>query len=257
MPSSSFCQHCIDLHELPGTPQGTADRVGDVPVYLSKGLGETQINGTLVIATDVYGLGIVNPKIVADLFAQKTGMNVVVPDLFPHGPVKPGEFVLPGQASKGPPSEETMKQNLQRLTAWMESGNQPDRTYPLLESVIKHFGEKQGPIGVIGYCYGMWTALEKHIPTETNMHGQPFSSGAKLAAFAGRDPDLVTAIVMYHPSLLELQDAKEIKTPTLLNTAEQDPIFQGELEHSFRAGLNSQGVLDSRSRMYPNTVHNL
>lgn len=40
----------------------------------------------VAVMTDVFGLGIPNPKIIADHFAEKLNLDVYVPDLFAGSP---------------------------------------------------------------------------------------------------------------------------------------------------------------------------
>lgn len=37
--------------------------------------------------TDIYGLAVPNPKILADLFAESTGLDIFVPDMFEGAPL--------------------------------------------------------------------------------------------------------------------------------------------------------------------------
>lgn len=190
----SFCEHCIDLKELPGTPAGSDAKIAGVNTYVAKGTKK----GTVVIATDIFGNGITNPKIVADTLAKKTGFTVQVPDIFPGGPIDPKDFVLPNKASAGPPSEGAMGKNFENFGAWMGKGNSPDKTFPIFKKVVQE-AAKDGPVGAIGYCYG-----------------------GKLAYLASAE-SLVQGFVLYHPSLLEPQEAASVKTPVLINAAELDP----------------------------------
>lgn len=223
----SFCEGCIDLKELPGKEQGSTQQINGVTTYVSKGSRK----GNVVVATDIYGLGIPNPKIVADIIANESGLNVYIPDIFPNGPIKPDDFQLPNKASSGPPSEERMGKNFENFMAWMGKGHGPDKTYPIFKKVIDEVS-KEGPTGAIGYCYG-----------------------AKLAVIAAQE-GAVKGIALYHPSLLEASDAEKIQTKTLLNEAELDPLF-GELKDTFEKTLKSRDLLDSRTKQYPNTVHGL
>jgi len=191
---NTFCEHCIDLKELPGNPSGSESKIGGYNTYTAKGSKK----GSIVIATDIYGNGITNPKIVADTLSQKTGFSVYVPDIFPGGPINPKDFILPSKASDGPPGEEAMGKNFENFGAWMGKDNGPDKTYPIFKSVVEELG-KSGPVGAIGYCYG-----------------------GKLAYLASAD-SVVKGIALYHPSLLEPQEASNVKTPILINEAELDP----------------------------------
>jgi len=139
-------------------------------------------------------------------------------------------FLLPHKASDGPPSEDVMKKNFENFGNWMGKDNGPDKTYPVLKKVIDE-AAKSGPVGVIGYCYG-----------------------GKLAFLAGSDA-VVKGIALYHPALLEPGDAEKVKTPVLINAAELDPMFNGELKETWEKTLSEKKLLHSQSTTYPNTVH--
>lgn len=222
----SFCEHCIDLKELPGTPKGAEATIGGVKTYVAKG----SKTGSLVVATDIFGLGIVNPRIVADTFAEKTGFSVYVPDIFPGGPIDPKDFTMPAKASAGAPGEDVMGKNFENFGAWMNKGNSPDKTYQRYAAVVKEVSST-GPVGAIGYCYG-----------------------AKLAVLAALDKS-VKGIALYHASLLEPDEASKMTVPTLLNEAELDPLFSGDLKDTWEKTLKDKNLLDKRTKLYPNTVH--
>lgn len=241
----SFCEHCIDLKELPGSPQGSDETIGGVNTYVARGTK----TGTLVIATDIFGNGIPNPKLIADNLSKQSGYSVYVPDIFPGGPIKPDDFILPKKASDGPPKDDVMGKNFENFGGWLGKGNSPEKTFPIYKAVIQA-AAKNGPVGAIGYCYG-----------------------CKLAFLASKET-LVKGISLYHPALLEPQEAKEVNTPILLNQAELDPresslktdfepntdadsycsVFAGELKETWEKTLEGS-KLDSRSKVYPNTVH--
>lgn len=86
MSAPKFCQHCYELPgELQGTPSGTQKNIGGAESYVAAGTGA---KGTIILATDIFGLGIQNPKIVADTLAKESGFTVVVPDYFNGEPMK-------------------------------------------------------------------------------------------------------------------------------------------------------------------------
>jgi dienelactone hydrolase len=136
--------------------------------------------------------------------AKQSGFTVYIPDIFPGGPIDPKDFTLPSKASDGPPGEDAMGKNFENFGNWMGKGNGPDKTYPIFKKVLEEVA-KEGPVGAIGYCYG-----------------------GKLAYLASND-SLVKGIALYHPSLLEPQEAENVKSPVLINGAELDPREWGRI----------------------------
>lgn len=225
----AFCSHCLDLNELTGTPSGSETKVGGVDTYVAKGASQ---QGGIVIATDIFGLKIVNPKIVADQLAKQSGYSVYVPDIFPGGAIDAKDFVLPKRASEGAPSEEQTSKNFANFGEWIGKKNSPEHTFPIFKSVAEEVKKTNGgKVGGVGFCYG-----------------------GKLVSLGALD-GVLSAGAIYHPALLEAEEASKIKIPILLNQAELDPLFQGELQDAWNKGLQSNNLLDKRSKQYPNTVH--
>lgn len=224
---ASFCEHCVDLKEIPGTPTGSESKVGGINTYVAKG---TNDKGGVVIATDIFGLGIVNAKIVADKIALQSGLSVYVPDIFPGGPIDPKDFILPKKASDGPPDEKQVGTNFDNFGKWLGKQNSPPDTFPRFKAVADEVS-KSGKVGAIGYCYG-----------------------GKLISMAAQD-GTISAGIIYHPAMLEADEASKVKVPILLNQAELDPLFTGEVEEAWLSTLRKNNLLDKRSKKYPNTVH--
>lgn len=73
------CSDCTSGNWLPGSPKGTEEN----GAYLAKGSDqEAAKDKAVVVLTDIFGLAISNPKIIADSIAERTGFDVWVPDLF-------------------------------------------------------------------------------------------------------------------------------------------------------------------------------
>lgn len=188
----AFCQHCYELPgELKGKPSGSEIEIGGVPSYVST---PQSGKGTILLATDIFGLGISNAKIVADVLAQESGFTVVVPDYFEGEPMKPEvsearistrvfptlqpltnafeciqraasllqEFVFPKHTDEGTPSDEQMGANMQNMTQWVQKGHSPNETYPILKKVIEAV-KGDGPVGVVGFCVSTKTTVSSRL----------------------------------------------------------------------------------------------
>jgi len=66
---------------------------------------------------------------------------------------------------------------------------------------------------------------------------------------------LIDAFVLYHPSMVEADEAAQITVPVLINAAELDPLFGGEAKDTWFKTLKEKNLLDEASTTYPNTVH--
>ncbi|KDN42416.1 hypothetical protein K437DRAFT_226252 [Tilletiaria anomala UBC 951] len=224
MSSSAFCSHCIELNELPGKPTGHETEVVGVSSYVAKG----SKRGTIVIATDIFGLGIPNPMIIADNYAKESGFTTIVPDLFKKDPISPSDFQLKKHTNDSDPKP--AEENFANFGKWLERGHGVEDTYPTFKKVVEAQA-KEGPVAVIGYCYG-----------------------GKLSSFAAQDA-IVKGAVINHPAMLEKGEASKIKTPILLITSETDPIFSEDVKNDWTDTLNKAGLLDSNSQTYSGAVH--
>lgn len=73
------CPDCISGNPLPGSPKGTEEN----GAYFAQGSGQEETKDkAVVVLTDIFGIAIPNPKIIADTIADRTGFDVWVPDLF-------------------------------------------------------------------------------------------------------------------------------------------------------------------------------
>lgn len=80
------CQDCVTGARLAGTPSGQMVTAGTYRSYYSSKATVPRAEGAsqkaIIISPDVFGLGIVNPKLIADQLNEKVGCNVYVPDVF-------------------------------------------------------------------------------------------------------------------------------------------------------------------------------
>lgn len=73
------CENCYKGFVLPGEPKGTM--VG--PDYFAAAPNDaTQRSKAIVLLTDIFGLALSNPRMVADHLAEHAGVDVWVPDYF-------------------------------------------------------------------------------------------------------------------------------------------------------------------------------
>lgn len=85
---------------------------------------------------------------------------------------------------------------------------------------------KNGKVGAVGYCYG-----------------------AKIAVLAAQEK-LIQGAALYHPSMLEPEDVDKVDVPVLLNMAELDPLFNGELKETWQTKLKQKSLLAEGSETH-------
>ncbi|KAK1222384.1 hypothetical protein PQX77_014780 [Marasmius sp. AFHP31] len=123
------------LQVLDGEPRGKIIEVAGVNTYVSLPCGEQKPKDeAIVLLTDVFGLPLVNNKLIADDFAAK-GYAVFVPDYLNGDPA--------------PADDPNFN-----LTEWL-ARHGPEQTLPPTHAVLGALREKGvKKIGVTGYCFG-------------------------------------------------------------------------------------------------------
>ncbi|KAF9786008.1 dienelactone hydrolase endo-1-3,1,4-beta-D-glucanase [Thelephora terrestris] len=229
------CPDCTSGNSLPGSPKGTEEN----GVYFAKGSSQPDTKDKAVIVfTDIFGLSISNPKVIADTIAERTGFDVWVPDLFDGRiPVKPEvlDFFLPRH-----PGE---KMGLWRKVRFYWTllthipgmiGCRPAVVDPRAKEFLTKIKAEHGykSIGVVGYCFGGAISI-------------------RLAPL-----DAVTSVVIAHPAPSTLDAIKAINVPVSWACAEEDDAFPKELRLQAEAHFKSRTPeLQYEFVDYPGTVH--
>lgn len=185
-------------------PTGHLETIHDVPTYISRGAAPS--NSTIVFLTDGFGLNLVNSKLLADHYASRSGLRVLVPNLLPGGglPLRIMRlsdilrahvpwYHLVGHARRA-------RAGAQLLAILLPFGLGMRRSYPALLGYVRAvraslpLGAK---LGLAGFCLGgHWSSRICAEPTaaerddrlvDAHFAAQPSSIGAEeLAALAGR-----------------------------------------------------------------------
>jgi dienelactone hydrolase len=220
---------------LPGSPKGTEEN----GAYFAKGSGqEGTKDKAIVVLTDIFGLAISNPKIIADTISERTGFDVWVPDLFNgRPPVRPE--VLDSFTPRRPGEKMgfwkkvafflTALTYLPRIIA-----SRPAVVDARAENFLTRIKAERGyeNIGVVGYCFG--------------------------GAISGRIASLgaITSLVIAHPGLLSSKAMKAINKPVSWVLAEDDSLFSEALELQLEAHFRSRTpAVQCEFVRYPGTVH--
>ncbi|EKM50541.1 uncharacterized protein PHACADRAFT_263879 [Phanerochaete carnosa HHB-10118-sp] len=133
----SFCDDCFKGIKHEGTPEGRIEEIAGIECYIATPEGDYAKDAVVVFLTDIFGIQLVNAKLLADDFARH-GLKVVAPNLF-QDPAPMDAF--------GPGSTFNMQEWFGR--------NGPDFSEPRIRKVLAALKE-QGvtKIGVTGFCYG-------------------------------------------------------------------------------------------------------
>jgi len=232
------CTYCYKGFVLPGEPKGSM--VG--PDYFTPAPSSaTDRSKAIVLLTDIFGLPLPNPRIVADHLAENIGVDVWIPDFFNGKPpfdandleplmpdragVKTSWFTTARLIFKGLPS-------LPRFIA-----NRPSVVDARVQEFTKKIKAEKGyeRIGAVGYCFG----------------------GAMAARLGSTD--IFNTIVIAHPAKLTPDEIRAIKIPTSWLLAEEDMSFKDQdvkiAQGIFKEQEEKPDHVDYEFKVWKGTAH--
>jgi len=216
--------------------------VGKYQTYLSSKATVAPADGgskkAILILPDIFGLGIVNPKLVADMLNEKVGCDVFVPDTFEGGPIWNEDMMAPYL-----PDEAGVKQSFLTKLVFVWKiittipriwPNRPHLVAARTETFIKDL-QAQGytSIALAGYCFG-----------------------GSVAAYLAPKPELVKAVVLAHPGAFSDDQIKAFKVPSCWPIAEDDHGTPTKRWGEYEAILRAKGDdVPCEFKIYPGTAH--
>lgn len=191
----------------------------------------------IVLLTDIFGLPLVNCKILADAFNERVGVDVYVPDLFQGRPpvtleqIQPYQKDLPGEKLTWSEKFWFVAKFITFLPGFLP--NRPKFANIRAETFIRGLKEEKGysDIGAIGYCYG------GHVSTY-------------MAA-----TDLIKTTIVTHPGMINASMIEAIKVPSLWQIPEEDEQTPDKLRNEIRGILNKKDGIAFEFTEYKGTRH--
>ncbi|GJE97180.1 dienelactone hydrolase-like protein [Phanerochaete sordida] len=236
--------HCYQGYLLEGEPRGQlVEGAYFAPAPESKSGTEDTPSRAIVVFTDIFGLGIKNPKIIADELAQRVGCDVWVPDLFDGRPPFSSAELEPLLPDTGNPNDKLSLMRKLRMTWFMVLRRKRVRAVyadvvdPRATAFLTKLRaeKKYEKLGGVGYCYGGAVCL-------------------RLSA-AG----LLDALVACHPSVNDIESIAALRVPVAFVCAEADKMFTPALrrqaEEHLEARKGTEKAVEYEFRDYPGTVH--
>lgn len=186
----SFTKDCFSgvIHE--GNPAGKIESINGVDTYVALPDGDYPKDKAVLLLTDVFGVALVNNKLLADAFA-KNGFQVYMPDYFAGDPIPADGMNAPGFDRQ----------------EWTARHSPRENARPLLDRVLAGLKERGiTKFAATGYCYGARLAVDLAIE------------------------NAVSAISIAHPSRIEVPDdlhklVAESKAPVQIQSCETDQAF--------------------------------
>lgn len=201
----------------------------------------TQPAKAVVLLTDVFGLALPNPRIVADHLAEHVGVDVWIPDFFNGKPpfrVTDLEPIMPDRAGVKMTWTNIgilIIRFLKALPGFI--ANRPSVTDPRVHAFIEKIKSEKGyeRIGAVGYCYG----------------------GAMAARLGSTD--LVNTIVIAHPASLTSAQIQAIKVPASWLLAQEDLSFKDKdvkaAQSIFKEQEEKPDNVDYEFKIWDGTAH--
>lgn len=155
--TDGFCDDCFKAVPHEGEPTGTYETIDGFKCYVATPEGDYPKDKVVLFLTDVFGLALVNNRLIADGFAAN-GFRTVAPDILNDDPILESSFKDP---------------NWDRQ-AWAAKHG-PESWYGVVDAVVATL--KEGGvtrIGTTGYCFGAPPAFylafknESHVTVVTH-----------------------------------------------------------------------------------------
>ncbi|KAJ7609045.1 dienelactone hydrolase endo-1,3,1,4-beta-D-glucanase [Roridomyces roridus] len=133
----SFCKDCFKGVTHDGTPEGKVEKIGGIETYVATPSVDYPKDKVVLFLTDIFGLPLVNAKLLADDYARN-GFKTVIPDYLNGDPI-PVEAMEAGTFDIG---------------KWFPNHG-ADKTRPSLDAVINALkAEGVTTFAAVGFCFG-------------------------------------------------------------------------------------------------------
>ncbi|EIN04822.1 alpha/beta-hydrolase [Punctularia strigosozonata HHB-11173 SS5] len=223
---------------MEGAAKGEVVQIGPLATYVAEPPAPNAHPDTaIVFFTDVFGLRLNNPKLMADKMAETTGIRVYVPDLFFGEGLDPDSLPIPDTAEAARNQTGilwTVKKTftIAGLVPWYlrhKASKHLGHADEFIQALKTEHGLKT--LGAVGYCYGA-----------------PFCTRYNASGDA-------QAIVLVHPSSLKApDDFASLRAPVSFALAEEDHAFGPELAAQAKAALKDK-PFDVEFVTYKGTAH--
>lgn len=226
------CPNCFTGTIHTAKPIGHLETIHDVSTYISRG-GATS-NSTIVFLTDGFGFNLVNNKLLADQYASRTGLRVLMPNLLPGGGV-PLSLMELSERVMTPVVWYNLLAHARRgwaafrmATILLPFGFKVRRLYPPVLGYVRAVRASLplgSRLGIAGFCLGgHWSS---------RICSEPTSEGG--------DERLIDAHFTAHPSSVKGEDlaafASKFRVPFSLALGDKDMMMSVEQARGSEASL--------------------
>ncbi|KAI0044409.1 dienelactone hydrolase endo-1-3,1,4-beta-D-glucanase [Auriscalpium vulgare] len=239
------CENCYKGHLLPGQPRGQlVDGAYFSPAVATNTLQSAAPKKAVVLLTDIFGLSIPNPRLMADAFAERLGVDVWVPDVFNGTPLRrppvSANSLEPLMADRAG-VKRTWWQTFRLVSTLLPAApafysNRPAVCDARLEAFLERLRTEKAydRIGAVGYCWG----------------------GSMAVRAAAKS--LFNTLVICHPGALGEHQIRGIQVPVSWALAEDDDGFPEKnraLAESVLAQRRGSDAVEYEFKVYKGTAH--
>ncbi|KAF4996350.1 hypothetical protein FDECE_12494 [Fusarium decemcellulare] len=215
------CPDCYKgfIHDY-AQPVGRERILHGVRTYVAGTPDQQTSPSTIILITDVFGLNIVNNKLLADFLAAETGCQVLVPDMIPGGGV-PASYLLPMESFAVVAAWWDIMGHLARIISILRllpytlpAVRGAERAFPDILAFVRAVRldlPEDAKLGIAGYCWGGRQAAKLALEPAHDVSSRP----------------LIDASYIAHPSSLKvpgdiLESVRAFKVPLSMTLADQD-----------------------------------
>ncbi|ETN43304.1 uncharacterized protein HMPREF1541_02463 [Cyphellophora europaea CBS 101466] len=230
------CAGCFTGGVRDGKPKGTYEQLHGYRTYIAKPSKPHLSGSKILYLPDFFSHKLVNNALLADAYAEETGLEVIFPDIVRNGGVDPSWMpVFEPLMSDTTPFWQKLWCGILiiPLLPMMILGG-PEKAYPEIlryARAVKASLPQGAKLGVAGFCWGGYGST--HL--------------CKEAAVEGGTENLIGAHFAGHPSRLDApKDVVDAITqrnvPYSVAVAEIDPMYDAKKAEETEARLRQDGV---------------
>ncbi|KAF5023723.1 hypothetical protein F66182_4227 [Fusarium sp. NRRL 66182] len=190
------CPDCYKgfIHDF-AHPVGREEVLYGIRTYVAGTVDQQASTSTIIVITDVFGLNIVNNKLLADFLATETGCRVLVPDVIPGGGV-PASLLLPMESFAVVAEWWDILGHLARIVSILRlipyilpAVRGAKLAYPgilAFTRAVRRGLPKGAKLGIAGYCWGGQQAARLAMePAALDISAQPLIDANYIAHPSG------------------------------------------------------------------------
>ncbi|KAH9208491.1 dienelactone hydrolase [Leptodontidium sp. 2 PMI_412] len=232
------CADCFkgSVHDH-AKPTGTEEILHGVRTYTASPVDSAASQSTIIFITDAFGFNLINSKILADIYASKSGFCVLVPDIIPGGGV--------------PLSSLALMETATAPVAWWNVYGQIRRIVTVVRMMTIFMPFAIRTRGVFPSILAYARAVRAELPAGAKLGAAGFCWGGlqttKLteeSAVEGGSEALIDAHFTAHPAGMKppqfLESHRKFKVPLSIAVGDKDFVLSKDNVATIEAGFRTE-----------------